>query len=870
MKRCAALLTLLFVALVVGGTSHAASNYVTLEKGIKRSGPQYRSVGLKKDSPELCREACADDENCKAYTYEISRLKGYPGRCLLYDSVPPAKENDCCVSGVKTTKSPTVTISPPVSGPIANIGAPQVKGLQVAPKVQAGQFSPRTSDTNLRPGPKFSLPCMPGPGQVALFLYDNFAGQCTLLDAGAYVDEQSINLPNNSVSSVRVGPNAIVKLCGGTNLNGTCENIYSDDKSLSDNRVGNDNVSSVYVFSGSPNCSPAADEVALFLHDQYRGYCTILKKGFYYDPPTMNFPNDQLSSVRVGSNAAVVLYEHDDLRGKREILRVSDSNLSDNLIGNDKVSSVAVFASERDCKPKANQVAVYSHTDFGGLCTTLDYGIHAHTAHTNLPDGTISSIRVGAKAEALLCRDMNFEGKCATFTKDDANLADNGLNDSVSSLLVWKRNKSNLARVWWNYNLGPSRRDNIRPQIKNRQKIVIVLRDPVRPGHPRPSANDIYRIFSGLQDSVNAYFRENSSSLYQIEIVGFYGWFTPEPRKRGNFYWNYNDPNDSDGDGWISGHMQRWVDAVRALDQQFYFDKKYDNNGDGTLSPNELGIVIITPQSDSIGGNRRPVYADQVTFKPHRKMLKVDNGLIVPEILEIFLSPALHLGLTAHEMCHLTLGLGDMYWGSNYDEWYNQYAARAYSVMADFTNHSHLDAVLKLKLGWAAPQAILDSGNYLITDVESTNRIWLIFDPNHGFDEYFILENRWPGTSYERNLPDSGIAIWNVFDITSENSQMPKPLCTPTTRWNDWNALPLEKKNWERRAIRLIRSGGLRFSSCESDRPLADDTAALWGPTGFFKNLRWADNTNSGVLVRPLTSPSPAMTVQVTLPVQYP
>ena len=251
-------------------------------------------------------------------------------------------------------------------------------------------------------------------------------------------------------------------------------------------------------------------------------------------------------------------------------------------------------------------------------------------------------------------------------------------------------------------------------------------------------------------------------------------------------------------------------------------------------------------------------------------MLKVDNGLIVPEILEIFLSPALHLGLTAHEMCHLTLGLGDMYWGSNYDEWYNQYAARAYSVMADFTNHSHLDAVLKLKLGWAAPQAILDSGNYLITDVESTNRIWLIFDPNHGFDEYFILENRWPGTSCERNLPDSGIAIWNVFDITSENSQMPKPLCTPTTRWNDWNALPLEKKNWERRAIRLIRSGGLRFSSCESDRPLADDTAALWGPTGFFKNLRWADNTNSGVLVRPLTSPSPAMTVQVTLPVQYP
>jgi hypothetical protein len=69
MKRCGALLTLLLFALVVGGTSHATRTYVTLEKGIKRSGPQYRSVRLKKDSPELCREACAKDGECTAYTY---------------------------------------------------------------------------------------------------------------------------------------------------------------------------------------------------------------------------------------------------------------------------------------------------------------------------------------------------------------------------------------------------------------------------------------------------------------------------------------------------------------------------------------------------------------------------------------------------------------------------------------------------------------------------------------------------------------------------------------------------------------------------------------------------------------------------------
>jgi hypothetical protein len=174
--------------------------------------------------------------------------------------------------------------------------------------------------------------------------------------------------------------------------------------------------------------------------------------------------------------------------------------------------------------------------------------------------------------------------------------------------------------------------------------------------------------------------------------------------------------------------------------------------------------------------------------------------------------------------------------------------------MSDFRTNSHFDPVLKLKLGWVTPLAILTSGEYVITDVESTNRIWFIFDPRHGFDEYFILENRWPGTSYERNLPDSGIAIWHVIENSVVNSDLPRPTGTPAAQWS------ARGRNWERRAIRLIRSGGLNPPA------LANDAAALWGPGDGTKHLRWVDGTQSGISVRVLTNPNSAMTVRVRLP----
>ena len=715
-----------------------------------------------------------------------------------------------------------------------------------------------------------SLNCTPKSDEIALFTDDTYKGFCKILKKGYYVNEYGFGVPDNSVSSIKVGSNAIARLCKNRNME-HCKDFYHSGNSLSDSDIGNDNLSSIQVLSGASHCEPAANEVALFLHSQYGGYCTILKKGFYFDADDMNFGDNQLTSVKVGSNAALVLYDKVNFRGKRELLLYSDADLSDNYIENDKVSSMAVFISEQDCIPKENQVTVYIDSDYAEFCSTLDYGIYRHTAHINLPNDTISSIRVGAKAEAILCEDMDFMGNCVRFIDDDTTLVDNNLNDKVSSLIVWNRNSSDIAKKWWNINLGPIRKDKIRTQIKTRQKIVIILWDPVRLAHPRKSASEIYNAFCGLQNSMNGYYRENSSALFKIEIVGFYGWISPEPRKRGNFYWDYNDPDDSlDKDGFRTGHSMRWRDAVRALDEQFHFseelntDKKPDFDNNQVLFSNEIGVVVVTPQN-SAAGFRRNLVGSQTIGKKKETPFITDNGFIIADVLEIFPGSSLPVGIFAHEVSHLSLGLGDMYWGKGSDEWYNPYTARKYSMMASgIDNKSHLDPVLKLKLGWAVPHAILTSGEYILTDVESTNRVWVIFDPNHGFNEYFVLENRWPGKSYE-TLLDSGIAIWHVIDDDSVNFNQPKPTCTPIYRWNLWNALPPEKKNWERRAIRLIRSGGLRHTVCDEDRPLADDKDAMWR-SGSSKVLHWADSTSSGITVKVLSSPGKKMIVKVSFP----
>jgi len=71
------------------------------EPNTDRPGSDYRSFDLREPRPELCRDACWGEAQCRAFTYVRPGVQGPHARCWLKNVVPPARPNDCCLSGMK-------------------------------------------------------------------------------------------------------------------------------------------------------------------------------------------------------------------------------------------------------------------------------------------------------------------------------------------------------------------------------------------------------------------------------------------------------------------------------------------------------------------------------------------------------------------------------------------------------------------------------------------------------------------------------------------------------------------------------------------------------------------------------------------------
>jgi hypothetical protein len=90
--------------------------------------------------------------------------------------------------------------------------------------------------------------CSPNADQVALFRDANFTGPCVVKGLADYPNPGTLSpLNNDDATSVRVGANVKAVLYRDNDFNGTNETFTSDDPNLSDNPIGNDQVSSMKV-----------------------------------------------------------------------------------------------------------------------------------------------------------------------------------------------------------------------------------------------------------------------------------------------------------------------------------------------------------------------------------------------------------------------------------------------------------------------------------------------------------------------------------------------------------------------------------------------------------------------------------------------
>jgi len=72
---------------------------LTMEVGTNRGGSDYSTRDL--PTAKACQLACANEAQCKAWTWVQPGVQGQNGKCWLKNSVPLATKSDCCTSGVK-------------------------------------------------------------------------------------------------------------------------------------------------------------------------------------------------------------------------------------------------------------------------------------------------------------------------------------------------------------------------------------------------------------------------------------------------------------------------------------------------------------------------------------------------------------------------------------------------------------------------------------------------------------------------------------------------------------------------------------------------------------------------------------------------
>ncbi len=109
-----------------------------LEKGFDRPGTDYKNFPFD-GGPEGCQQTCAEDPNCKAFTWVRPGVQGPQARCWLKSGVPSAVANADCVSGVKTTPAtaqPSSSAPASPQSPAASIGGAWKSSIGLAYEIR--------------------------------------------------------------------------------------------------------------------------------------------------------------------------------------------------------------------------------------------------------------------------------------------------------------------------------------------------------------------------------------------------------------------------------------------------------------------------------------------------------------------------------------------------------------------------------------------------------------------------------------------------------------------------------------------------------------------------------------------------------------
>lgn len=285
--------------------------------------------------------------------------------------------------------------------------------------------------------------CVPTSKEVVVFLHEAYAGKCAKLKIGAYAKAAAFKMPDDSITSFKVGSAVRIVLFRDKDFGGFSAAYLNDIPNLYYEPIANDTVSSIRVeMKPTTGCNPRPNEIAVFEDEGFQGQCIIHNAGNFSDEVEIGLPDNFISSVKVGNLLRVVFYRNQDFTGITGVYTANDDALYYDDIGNDSVSSMRVDLKQKaqKCKAGPTQVAFYEHDQFKGRCVTKEIGDYPNALAMGIDEDFITSFKVGSKVKVVLYTWADFGGDTATYTKSINNLYYEPIgNDTISSVRVMSR-----------------------------------------------------------------------------------------------------------------------------------------------------------------------------------------------------------------------------------------------------------------------------------------------------------------------------------------------------------------------------------------------------------------------------------------------
>ena len=198
--------------------------------------------------------------------------------------------------------------------------------------------------------------------------------------------------------------------------------------------------------------------------------------------------------------------------------------------------------------------------------------------------------------------------------------------------------------------------------------------------------------------------------------------------------------------------------ALEALGDRVDF-RPFDTNNDGAIGNDELVIQIFKtldaplPAGDGAvfpQGNNPPL---DVT---------VDTKKITGFRRAGLIAVTTNLMTIAHETGHIAFDMFDMY---TYPTGVGRFDIAGGTVIGDDSLWAPA-AWWKLHAGWITPTVVTQDGYYDVRQAGDQNpEAFLLYDPDHGVEEYFLVENRQAlANTSDAGTEDSGLVVWRVRD----------------------------------------------------------------------------------------------------------